>query len=579
MGLRHRRSAIGAVGVALMMIGSAPAAADTTTERIVYIQAGGSQALAVTDPEGGSVEPLTGFLGNLIPPRLSPDGGTIAYVRTTDQDGQGPGLWLIDVDGSGAKRIRTHETFQHAQMLAWSPDGSLVAWARWVDDRIRLVDRDGQSQGTIKVCTDLARPRITGFDWGRDGRLWVGCHAEGSSTHRLRVIPASGGAGTQRHRSNEAVVRVRVDPAGARALVQTTAGTTLLVRPTDKVTAPALSGAWAWSPSGTRLVGSAGAVLFTIGQGGGNDTSLGIQGFVPDWGPVPALCGAGFQPSNGGKRIIGTPGDDVLGGTPGNDVICGLGGDDEIHGFGGDDWIDGGPGRDELSGGPGDDGILGGPGRDTIDGLSGDDTIDGGSGNDILDGWSGRDSIFGGLGNDTIRGGSGHDILDGGAGGDDMYGDAGNDDMYGGTGDDLLVGDDPEGDLSGDDTLRGGPGEDVLLGGKGTDKVYGEDGDDALDGKSGNDTLVGGPGDDVLRGGSGRDRLAGNGGSDTLRGGSDNDHLTGGSRKDRLEGEGGNDTLIARDGVRDVVRGGPGTDKARIDAAKDDVTGVETLLP
>ena len=38
-------------------------------------------------------------------------------------------------------------------------------------------------------------------------------------------------------------------------------------------------------------------------------------------------------------------------------------------------------------------------------------------------------------------------------------------------------------------------------------------------------------------------------------------------------------TLIARDGVRDVVRGGPGTDRARIDPGTDNVAGVETLLP
>ena len=68
-------------------------------------------------------------------------------------------------------------------------------------------------------------------------------------------------------------------------------------------------------------------------------------------------------------------------------------------------------------------------------------------------------------------------------------------------------------------------------------------------GTAGNNTLVGTRGNDAL---------CGLGGSDTLKG------LAG---KDRLVGGKGNDTFIARDAFRDVLLGGPGHDRARVNAS------------
>jgi len=89
-------------------------------------------------------------------------------------------------------------------------------------------------------------------------------------------------------------------------------------------------------------------------------------------------------------------------------------------------------------------------------------------------------------------------------------------------------------------TIMGTAGADVLRGTAGRDVVCGLGGNDRLSGLGGNDVLVGGPGSD---------RLTGGGGNDTMRGG------------------GGADTLLARDGVRDVVNGGAGADRARADAS------------
>ena len=144
--------------------------------------------------------------------------------------------------------------------------------------------------------------------------------------------------------------------------------------------------------------------------------------------------------------------------------------------------------------------------------------------------------------------------------------------IRGTSGDDVLAGT-PEDDvicgLSGNDRIYGGGGDDVLYGDGGDDVLYGEEGADRLEGGAGNDRLGGGAGNDTGLGGSGDDRVVGDEGADTL---------TGGAGRDVLNGGEGDDLLSARDGVRDVVKGGPGKDRARIDAKRDVRRSIEKLL-
>jgi Ca2+-binding RTX toxin-like protein len=65
-------------------------------------------------------------------------------------------------------------------------------------------------------------------------------------------------------------------------------------------------------------------------------------------------------------------------------------------------------------------------------------------------------------------------------------------------------------------------------------------------------------GPNVLVGTRGNDALCGLGGNDTLKGLAGNDRLVGGR---------GNDTFYARDRFRDVLIGGTGRDRARINAS------------
>ena len=190
----------------------------------------------------------------------------------------------------------------------------------------------------------------------------------------------------------------------------------------------------------------------------------------------------------------------------------------------------------------------------TLIGTAGEDTFAGTAGTDLMCGLAGRD---------TLGGGDGDDRVDGAEGDDRLGGDPGVDVVAGGPGADLL---------------SGGSGADRLEGAAGNDRLGGDEGIDTLLAGSGHDTLFGGAGDDRLEGADGDDRIFGGAGVDQLGGGGGADVLSGGSGADRLDGGAGADSLNARDGRRDVVLGGPGRDRARVDRGLDRVLGVEVLL-
>ena len=106
-------------------------------------------------------------------------------------------------------------------------------------------------------------------------------------------------------------------------------------------------------------------------------------------------------------------------------------------------------------------------------------------------------------------------------------------------------------------TVSGGAGNDVL---RGTSRS------DVICGRGGNDTIYAGAGHDLVVGGNGNDRLYGRTGRDYLTGGPGNDLLSAGGSEDELLGGRGRDVLTARDRITDVVNGGLGRDRGRLDS-------------
>jgi Ca2+-binding RTX toxin-like protein len=282
-----------------------------------------------------------------------------------------------------------------------------------------------------------------------------------------------------------------------------------------------------------------------------------------------------------------------------------------------DIWMLGGAGNDVLNiGHPGRGVLSGGEGDDTLDGGAFNDYLRGGLGDDVLRGRGDDDRLRGGLGDDVLRGGPGADRAnysersaavrvdldgvadDGGPGEADtlisiqeVAGGAGNDVLTGNAGFNALLG------CGGADTLNGRGRFDVLSGDGWVKRTFTvmscgdpskvSSGDDTLNGGAGGDSLFGGPGEDTLNGGGGFDDLSGKSGDDTLNGGAVGDFLSGGGGddtlrgghgRDSLHGHRGADTLFARDGQRDGVRGGTGTDRARIDPRLDTTALIELLF-
>jgi hypothetical protein len=115
--------------------------------------------------------------------------------------------------------------------------------------------------------------------------------------------------------------------------------------------------------------------------------------------------------------------------------------------------------------------------------------------------------------------------------------------------------------------LIGTDDPDTLTGTGAGDVIFGRGGSDSIHGRDGHDCLVGGAGNDTLRGESGADRLTGGRGADTLIGGAGINAYDAGS---------GNDVVDSVNGRVELVRCGPGKDRARVDR-RDRVSGCERV--
>lgn len=280
-------------------------------------------------------------------------------------------------------------------------------------------------------------------------------------------------------------------------------------------------------------------------------------------------------------RVVGGPFDDRIVAISGTHSFAGGAGNDTLLGGTGTDRLDGGLGDDRLNGGVGSDVLDGGEGADTADYAGRFDPVDldlragvaitdRGSGTrrvretdslfsfEVARGSSHPDVLRGGPGPNVLIGGKGDDVLDGGAGGDALVGGGGRDRAdysarrapvsvtLNGVADDGAAGEADFVDVSVEDVAGGARG-DRLTGNDRRNRLFGGGGRDQLNGLAAADTLDGGDGADRLDGGEG------------------NDALIGGSGLDLFLAGGGGDRLDSRDGRRDGVECGDGTDSVTAD--------------
>ena len=103
----------------------------------------GSYELFVMAIDGSGEKQLTDDAGNdNHHPAFAPDGRTIAFDRS--QDGVGAGVFIVNSDGTGEKRLVPIGTEP-----AFSPDGRRIAFVR--DGQIWVIDADGTGEKQLTV--------------------------------------------------------------------------------------------------------------------------------------------------------------------------------------------------------------------------------------------------------------------------------------------------------------------------------------------------------------------------------------------------------------------------------------------
>jgi len=181
--------------------------------------------------------------------RWSPNGHSIAFVSDRVQKS---GIYVLPVDNFGEPREITRHGRSAISELAWSPDGSQLAYT---------VSVDPENPEESEPPTDAAPPvRVTRrYDYKQDNRGYLG-------DARMQVFVVDVASGKRRQVSrllndfsfpqwspNGRLLAVRVAYRNGftsqLALIEVDSGETRLVGPTDGII-----GVWAWSPSGDRVI-------------------------------------------------------------------------------------------------------------------------------------------------------------------------------------------------------------------------------------------------------------------------------------------------------------------------------------
>lgn len=196
--------------------------------------------------------------------------------------------------------------------------------------------------------------------------------------------------------------------------------------------------------------------------------------------------------------------------------------------------------------------IQGGSGKDRILIQGNFSTAKGGGNADTLENYGGYNSFNGEAGNDRLvntHGGTSESSWNGGGGVDTMD--------YSAHTENMVLRNGVVGWYYPDTSppIVAGPGADSVAN---CENFFAGKGDDFIYGTAANNVLMGGAGNDVIRGGDG------------------NDSIYGGTGEDALFGEAGNDTLYAKDGAKDFLSGGLGSDTGHKDAI-DIINSVETV--
>lgn len=171
-------------------------------------------------PRLSDVHYVTSEPGAEVWPRLSPDGGFIAYSSPIGE-AEHFRLLVRAVDGSRAVRV-TREIDgpdYHEDLAVWSPDGANLAFVRLRDDgacSVHVVSALGGVEREVHRC----RPFLVDyFDWSPDGRFLVVTRERSGAAPGLAVIDLETGDTRDiayAPRTGESDIDPKISPDGRR---------------------------------------------------------------------------------------------------------------------------------------------------------------------------------------------------------------------------------------------------------------------------------------------------------------------------------------------------------------------------
>jgi Tol biopolymer transport system component len=260
-------------------------------------------------------------------PVWSPDGSKIVFA--TDRADGDLALWLMNADGSGATKIVSYKA-QDLQPQAivspdlqstWSPDGSRIAFSRWVTGndgaswRTHLVNADGSglTNSGVRGIEPAWSPRgdKIAFHTERDGNAEIyAMNADGTEQKNLTnnpaldVQPAWSPDGSKiafvRHDGGLVVWDIFVmnaDGSGVTQLTHTREAGKEELHPT-------------WSPDGSKIAFEAGLRLFVMNADGSDvrqsPLPTGLFEDAPSWSRSGRIIFTGGSNSCGASTDIYT---------------------------------------------------------------------------------------------------------------------------------------------------------------------------------------------------------------------------------------------------------------------------------
>jgi TolB protein len=158
----------------------------------------GNEEVRLVNATGGPLRNLTRNAAVDYSPAWSPDGRRIAFASTRGSPNGIPHIWVMDADGSHARRLTAKFGGEYP---AWSPDGKRIAFATNQpvrQDGFDLVVADADGKNAHRITRNDVYEM--GPAWSPDGK-WIAFHAGNNGDHDLYLMHPDG---TGKHRLTRA---------------------------------------------------------------------------------------------------------------------------------------------------------------------------------------------------------------------------------------------------------------------------------------------------------------------------------------------------------------------------------------